>query len=70
MRDFFRIWLTGYVNPAKLIAGLAGKPARHWDLYAQTLRTLMDSLLLYLPLFLMGRTPPMPSNLPFIATDT
>ena len=69
MRDFFRIWLTGYVNPAKLIDGLAGKPAPHWGLYAQTLRALMDSLLLYLPLSLMGRTPPTPSYLSFIATE-
>jgi hypothetical protein len=69
MREFFRIWLTGYVNPAKLIDGLAGKPAPHWGFYAQTLRALMDSLLLYLPLFLMGRTPPTPSYLSSITTE-
>lgn len=69
MKSFFRVWLTGYVNPAKFIDGLAGRPAPHWGLYAQLLRALMDSFLLYLPLFLLGRTPPTPSYLPFIATD-
>ena len=68
MRGFFRVWLTGYVNPAKLIAGLKDKPAPHWGFYAHMLRAAMDSFLLYLPLFLLGRTPPTPSYLSFIAT--
>jgi len=69
MPNFFRVWLTGYVSPAKLIDGLAGRPAPHWGLYAQLLRALMDAFLLYLPLFLLGRAPPTPSYLSFVATE-
>jgi hypothetical protein len=68
-REFLRLWLTGYVNPAKLVDGLADRPAPHWGLYAQSLRALMVSFLLYLPLFLVGRTPPTPSNLSFVPAD-
>ena len=69
MSDFLRVWLTGYANPAKLIDGLADKPAPHWGLYGHLLRALMDSFLLYLPLYLLGRTPPTPSYVSFIATE-
>ena len=70
MWDFVKVWLTGYVNPTKLIDRLAQRPAPHWGFYAQAVRALMDSLLLYLPLFLRGRAPPTPSYVSFIPTDT
>lgn len=70
MWGFLSTWLTGYVNPAKFIDRLADRPAPQWGLYGQTLRALMDSLLLYLPLSLMGRIPPTPSYVSFIATET
>jgi hypothetical protein len=69
MSTFVRVWFTGYVSPGKLVAELKDKPAPQWGFYAQTLRALMDSFLLYLPLFLMGRTPPTSSYVSFIATE-
>jgi hypothetical protein len=68
--SFIRLWFTGYVNPVKLIDGLRSKPAPHWGFWAQLVRALFDSLLVYLPLSLMGRVPPTPSNLLALPTDT
>ncbi len=67
---FLRVWLTGYYNPIALAQQLRSKPAPHWGLFAQLLRAGMDSLLVYLPLALMGRVPPTPSFLPFLPTQT
>lgn len=67
--SFIRVWFTGYYNPAKMIEELRSKPAPHWGFYGQFLRAALDSLLLYLPIALMGRIPPTPSNLSFIPTD-
>jgi hypothetical protein len=67
---FFRIWFTGYYNPSRAIDELKEKPAPHWGVYAQCLRALLDSLLLYLPLALMGRQPSTPSYLTFLPTET
>jgi uncharacterized membrane protein HdeD (DUF308 family) len=44
-------------------------PAPQFGFYATTLRALMDALLLYLPLALMGRQPTTPSALTFLATE-
>ncbi len=66
---FFRLWLTGYFNPLRFINEHRHIPAPHWGFYATLVRALMNSLLLYLPLFLLGRYPSMPSFLPFISTD-
>ncbi len=67
--SFLQVWFTGYYDPVKMIDELRSKPAPQWGFYAQLLRALMDSLLLYLPLALMGRVPPTPSNLSFIPTE-
>ena len=56
-------------NPAKFASGLEDAPAPQWGFYAQLLRALMDSFLLYLPLFLLGRIPPTPSYLPIFSTE-
>lgn len=70
MLAFIRTWYLGYINPSRFVAALSDKPAPQWGFYAQLVRALMDSLLLYLPLSLMGRIPPTPSYLPFISTDS
>ncbi len=57
MKHFIRAWLLGYVSPARFAGALWGKPAPHWGLYAQLARALLDALLLYLPLALLGRQP-------------
>jgi hypothetical protein len=67
--NFAQVWFTGYVNPGRFVDALKSKPAPHWGFYAQVLRSLMDSLLLYLPVALLRRQPPTPSYLTFIPTD-
>jgi len=67
--SFIRVWFAGYYNPAKMIEELRSKPAPHWGFCGQFLRAALDSLLLYLPVALMGRVPPVPSNLSFIPTE-
>ena len=67
--SFVRVWFTGYYNPVKMIEQLRSKPAPHWGFYGQFLRAALDSLLLYLPVALMGRIPPTPSNLSFLSTE-
>jgi hypothetical protein len=54
---FFQVWLAGYYSPARVIEGLRGAPAPQWGVCAQVGRGLLDGLLLYLPLALMGRQP-------------
>jgi len=66
---FLRLWLTAYRSPARFAEGLRDKPAPHWGLVAVILRGLLDSLLLYLPIYLMGRQPPMPSYIPIFSTE-
>ncbi len=67
--NFTQVWFTGYVNPVRFVDALKNKSAPHWGFYAQVLRSLMDSLLLYLPVALLRRQPPTPSYLTFIPTD-
>jgi len=67
--SFVQVWFTGYYNPVRMIEELRSKPAPHWGFYAQLLRAGLDSLLLYLPIALLGRRPPTPSNLSFIPTE-
>jgi hypothetical protein len=66
---FVRVWLAGYYHPVKMIEQLRSKPAPHWGFWAQLLRAALDSFLLYLPLGLLGRTPPEPSYLSLLPTD-
>jgi hypothetical protein len=68
MMNFAQVWLAGYASPGKFIGALKGSPAPQWGFYAQVLRSLMVSLLLYLPLAIMGRQPPTSSFLTFIPT--
>jgi hypothetical protein len=67
--SFLRVWFTGYVNPTRAIEALRETPAPHWGVAAQVGRAVLDSLLLYLPLALMGRAPSTPSALSFIPTE-
>jgi len=67
--SFLRVWMTGYLSPTKLIEQLRSKPAPRWGIFAQLIRGILDSLLVYLPVYLMGRVPPTPSFLSFIPTD-
>ena len=65
---FLRIWMTGYAGPARLVDALWDCPAPLYGVLGQGLRALLDALLLYLPLSLMGRQPSTPSYLTFVPT--
>lgn len=67
--NFIQVWFTGYRSPTRLVEGLRGKPAPQWGVYAQVLRAVLDALLLYLPLALMGWQPSTPSYLTFIPDE-
>ena len=58
--NFAQVWFTGYVNPGRFVDAVKSNPAPHWGFYAQVLRSLVDSLLLYLPVALLRRQPPTP----------
>jgi len=66
---FLRLWFTAYRSPVRFADGLHDKPAPDWGLVAIILRGLIDSLLLYLPIYLMGRQPPTPSYIPIFSTE-
>ncbi len=63
---YIKLWLTAYISPNRFASLLAKRPAPQWGFLASLQRAAMDSLLLYLPLALMGRIPPEPSYLRFI----
>jgi hypothetical protein len=67
--SFIRLWFSGYHHPAKMMEELGSKPAPHWGFFGQLLRAALDSLLLYFPLALIGRVPPMRSFLPLFPTE-
>lgn len=67
--EFIKTWFAGYYNPNKVIARLKDRPAPHWGFYASLLRAGFDSILLYLPLAILGRQPSVPSSLSFLATE-
>ena len=67
--NYVTLWLTAYINPIRFVDELRTKPAPQWGFFAALQRGLMDSLLTYLPVYLLGRIPPTPSNLSFIPTE-
>ena len=67
---FLRIWRLGYTHPRRAIELLSEQPAPLWGLCAQGVRGLLDGLLLYLPLALMGKEPSTPSYLVLLPTAT
>ena len=70
MTGFLQLWFTGYVNPVRFIERLRSAPAPLYGFYGQLLRALMDALLLFLPLYLLGRIPPMQSFINLFSTQT
>ena len=69
MTGFLQLWFTGYVNPVRFIERLRSAPAPLYGFYGQLLRALMDALLLFLPLYLLGRIPPMQSFINLFSTQ-
>ncbi|UCH10631.1 MAG: hypothetical protein JSU61_01680 [Fidelibacterota bacterium] len=68
--SFLRVWFLGYTQPLRVGEALRDKPAPYWGLAAQLLRAMMDALLVYLPMSLMGRVPDTSSALSFIPTES
>ena len=68
--NYVTLWLTAYINPIRFADELRTKPAPQWGFIAALQRGLMDSLLTYLPVYLLGRIPPAPSNLSFLPTES
>jgi hypothetical protein len=68
-KSFTRVWLMGYTRPLQMGEALKDKPAPFWGLAAQLIRVMMNSLLVYLPLTLIGKVPNTPSSLSFIPTE-
>jgi hypothetical protein len=66
---YLRLWLAAYINPIKFADELKMSPAPSWGFLAAMQRGLMDSLLIYLPVHLLGKVPPTPSNIDFIPTE-
>ncbi len=67
--SYLGIWIASYVSPKRFADGTAAAPAPRWGLLASLQRGLMDSVFTYLPVFLLGRTPPLRPFLPFIPAD-
>jgi hypothetical protein len=67
--DFLALWFTGLLHPLRAMEALRTRPAPLWGLTAVLVRFVGTSLLVTLPLALLGRTPFTPSYLEFIRTD-
>ncbi|UCD37369.1 MAG: hypothetical protein JSW54_11125 [Fidelibacterota bacterium] len=68
--SFLRVWLMGYTQPLRVGEALRDKPAPFWGLAAQLIRAMMDALLVYLPMSIIGAVPESPSTLSFIPTES
>lgn len=67
--ELVTLWLTGYSSPARFADRLAAQPGPRLGVQAQVLRASLDSLLVYLPVALMRRTPPSPPPFGFVSAD-
>ena len=66
--QLLRAWLYGYIKPYEMIRIVSFQTNPSFGLVAVTIRGLLDSLLLYLPVYLMGRLPSQVSYLTFVDT--
>lgn len=64
--EFLRLWFLGYAGPSRLADRLQQKQGYVWGVAAQSLRGVLDSLLVYLPVTLLHRIPPMQPFIPGI----
>jgi hypothetical protein len=61
-----KAWIYGFYNPSRFISVIRDENKPFLGFQAVLIRSLLNSLLLFLPLHLMGRQPSMPSWLTFI----
>lgn len=69
MKAFLHTLWLGASRPREFADALAQCPAPQWGLLGAGLRAALDSILLYLPVALMGRQPSMPSYLTFLPEE-
>ena len=69
MKGLWILWLSGYHSPGKMAELIKELPSPIPGFVAVLLRGLINSLLLFLPLYLLGRQPTMPGYLSFVATE-
>jgi hypothetical protein len=69
MTVMVRSWFNGYFHPTKMIDDLSTQQSPLLGFGATVARGLMTSLLLFLPLFVLGRQPSVPSHLSFVKTE-
>jgi hypothetical protein len=68
--NYLKLWFTAYINPGRFADELDRVPAPKWGFFAALQRGLMDSLFTYLPVYLLGRIPPTPSNISIFPTES
>ena len=67
--QLIKAFIYGFSKPFKMVDILKTQDGPVLGLVATILRGLLDSLLLFLPLFLMGRYPSVLSYLTFVKTE-
>jgi hypothetical protein len=67
--DFLREWLTGILHSSRTLDAWGARPAPSWGFKAVLVRFVGTSLLVALPLALLGRTPFQPSYIEFIPEE-
>jgi hypothetical protein len=66
LMDFLHLWFTGLLHPSRAMDVLKARPAPAWGGTAVVVRFVGTSLLVTLPLALLGRTPFTSSYIKFI----
>jgi Yip1 domain len=64
-----QLWLAALFHPSRAFEEFKRKPAPQWGLLAVLTRFIPTSLIVTLPLFLLGREPFTPSSLTFLTTN-
>jgi Yip1 domain len=64
-----QLWLAALFHPSRAFEEMKRKPAPQWGLLAVLTRFIPTSLIVTLPLFLLGREPFTPSSLTFLTTN-
>ena len=67
--QIIKAWLSGYFKPSEMINIIKEQDTPFLGFITTVIRGLLNSLLLFLPLHLMGRYPSMPSWLTFMKTE-
>jgi hypothetical protein len=67
--EFVRAWVAGYGKPAEMVKYLYKRKGPGIGITTTIIRGLLNSLLMYLPLFLLGRQPSYHGYIPFMPNE-